>query len=95
VGINVIHRGVMFPYAIGWEPDAASLAPGILLTIDTVTESLRRGLRAIDMGPGAQKYKLSLGFELAPAHVVRARNEALPGRAYRALGRLAASARRG
>jgi CelD/BcsL family acetyltransferase involved in cellulose biosynthesis len=93
VGINVLYRDVMFPYAIGWAPDASSLAPGILLTIDTVTESLRRGLHAVDMGPGAQKYKLSLGFDVVAHHVVHATNPSIPGRSYRAVGRLAAYAR--
>ncbi len=90
VGINVVHRGVMFPYAIGWEPSASSLAPGILLTIDTVVESLRRGLHAIDMGPGAQKYKRSLGFEVVPGYVARLANPSPVGRAYRMLSRLPA-----
>lgn len=94
VGLNVVYRDVMFPYAIGWASDASSLAPGILLTIDTITSSLRRGLRAVDMGPGAQKYKLSLGFDLVPAYVARVANPSATGRSYRLLARIAAARRR-
>jgi CelD/BcsL family acetyltransferase involved in cellulose biosynthesis len=61
VRISLEHQRVLYLYNHGWDPELASLAPGILLALNSVEEATERKLRVIDMGVGEQSYKMSLG----------------------------------
>jgi CelD/BcsL family acetyltransferase involved in cellulose biosynthesis len=86
VSVDLAYAGVSYPYVLGWEPQTSSLAPGILLALNTITASLQEGLRAIDLGPGDQNYKLALGFIPESRFVLEATNPSPWGHALRAAG---------
>lgn len=92
VSIDLVHGDVSYPYNLAWEPDTSHLAPGILLTLNTVSYAIERKLRLIDLGPGEQTYKLALGFTPQTRFALHAVNRStwglLPtaaGNAYRRL----------
>jgi CelD/BcsL family acetyltransferase involved in cellulose biosynthesis len=61
VRISLEHQRVLYLYNHGWDPELASLAPGILLALNSIEEATERKLQVIDMGVGEQSYKMSLG----------------------------------
>lgn len=86
VSVELAYGGVSYPYVLGWEPQTSNLAPGILLALNAITASLQEGLRAIDLGPGDQDYKLALGFRPESRLVLEATNPSPWGHALRAAG---------
>jgi CelD/BcsL family acetyltransferase involved in cellulose biosynthesis len=93
VSVDLAYGGVSYPYVLGWEPQTSNLAPGILLALNAITASLQEGLRAIDLGPGDQNYKLALGFVPEGRFVLEATNPSPWGHALRAAGTTYASLR--
>lgn len=51
----------VFFYNTAMDPAAAKLGPGIVLELELIKDSIRRGLRHNDLGPGALEYKAILG----------------------------------
>jgi CelD/BcsL family acetyltransferase involved in cellulose biosynthesis len=86
VSIDLIHNEVYYPYCLAWEPDRSAVAPGILLALNTIAFSIDRGLRVVNLGPGEQAYKQSLGFVAQEGLKLEAGNPASAGRALRILG---------
>jgi CelD/BcsL family acetyltransferase involved in cellulose biosynthesis len=62
IDVRLSHRGVIYPYNLGWEPSVARLAPGVLLALNAIADGIARGAHTVDLGPGEQRYKLELGF---------------------------------
>jgi CelD/BcsL family acetyltransferase involved in cellulose biosynthesis len=48
-------------YNSGFDPEAAWLAPGIMLALASIRDAIDHGISRIDLGAGAQTYKLVLG----------------------------------
>lgn len=61
VRISLEHLGVLYLYNHGWDPEFASLAPGIVLALNSIEEATDRKVSVIDMGAGEQSYKMGLG----------------------------------
>jgi CelD/BcsL family acetyltransferase involved in cellulose biosynthesis len=58
-----VHFGLLGRDRVAWwfpayDPEFASYSPGLLLLLDLVAESARRGLRLVDLGRGKHHYKL-------------------------------------
>ena len=77
------HGDVLYPYAHGWDPRGARLAPGIVMALDFIRDATSRGLSSIDMGPGEQDYKAALGAPPSRRLALRAGNPAAWARALR------------
>jgi CelD/BcsL family acetyltransferase involved in cellulose biosynthesis len=88
VSLDLLHKDGYFPYSLAWSPEAAHLAPGILLTINVIHYAISRGLRIIDLGPGGQSYKLALGFVPEARLTLRVVNGSLWSKAMIAGGAL-------
>jgi CelD/BcsL family acetyltransferase involved in cellulose biosynthesis len=50
--------GEVVPYLIGFDPDWASMSPGVLVVLAAIEDAFARGDRRFDFGPGAEHYKL-------------------------------------
>jgi CelD/BcsL family acetyltransferase involved in cellulose biosynthesis len=61
VTVRLERPGGTWFYNGGFDPDAAKLAPGIALELASIRDAIERGVRRLDLGPGAQPYKLALG----------------------------------
>jgi CelD/BcsL family acetyltransferase involved in cellulose biosynthesis len=86
VSLDLVHDDCYYPYSLAWAPDAAHLAPGILLTINVIRYAIARDLRVIDLGPGGQSYKLALGFIPETRLVLHAVNRSLWGKSMTRAG---------
>jgi CelD/BcsL family acetyltransferase involved in cellulose biosynthesis len=86
ISVQLGYGTVAYPYNLGWEPEVSRLAPGILLGVSAVTDAIAREVHVIDMGPGAQSYKLALGFQPQERLTVTAVNPSAWGIALRAAG---------
>jgi CelD/BcsL family acetyltransferase involved in cellulose biosynthesis len=61
VTVRLERPGGMWFYNGGFDPEAARLAPGIALELASIRDAMERGITRLDLGPGAQPYKLALG----------------------------------
>ena len=61
VRISLEYQRVLYLYNHGWDPELASLAPGIVLALNSIEEAVDRKLSVIDMGAGEHSYKMGLG----------------------------------
>jgi CelD/BcsL family acetyltransferase involved in cellulose biosynthesis len=86
INIHLEYGGIIYPYNLGWEPEAAHLAPGILLALHAIADAIARGIRTIDLGPGEQDYKLALGFTPEQRIELRAVNPSMWGRVMKTTG---------
>jgi CelD/BcsL family acetyltransferase involved in cellulose biosynthesis len=86
VSLDLVHNDGYFPYSLAWAPEAAHLAPGILLTVNVIRYAIARGLRVIDLGPGGQSYKLALGFIPETRLTLHAVNRSLWAKSMTAAG---------
>jgi CelD/BcsL family acetyltransferase involved in cellulose biosynthesis len=83
IRISLEHQRVLYMYNHGWNPQAASLAPGIVMALNSIDKAARRGLRTIDMGAGEQDYKMALGAVPEARLTLEARNPRIWARAIR------------
>lgn len=63
--------GVYYLYNSAYEPDFASVSPGLVLCAHLIQESIDRGLDRFDFLRGPEDYKYRFGAEPIPLHNVR------------------------
>jgi CelD/BcsL family acetyltransferase involved in cellulose biosynthesis len=84
VRVSLEHQRVLYLYNHGWDPGLASLAPGIVLALNSIEEAIDRKLSVIDMGAGEQSYKMGLGAVAERRFALEAHNPRIWARAVRA-----------
>ena len=83
VRISLEYQRVLYLYNHGWDPEFASLAPGIVLALNSIEEAVGRKLRFIDMGAGEQSYKMGLGAVVQRRFALEAHNPRIWARTVR------------
>jgi CelD/BcsL family acetyltransferase involved in cellulose biosynthesis len=83
IRISLEHRRVLYLYNHGWDPEFASLAPGIVLALNSIEEAIDRKVSVIDMGTGEQSYKMGLGAVAERRFALEAHNPRIWARAVR------------
>lgn len=93
VWIGLERGSTAWYYNLGIDPDALALAPGIALQLESIRAAIDGGRRVLDLGPGADPYKLELGGVLDDRVDATAVSASARGRAVDGLDRLERSAR--
>jgi len=61
VFVRLDHGLTAYGYQIGVDPEADALSPGIVIQLRALENAIEQGMRRLDMGPGAYRYKTDLG----------------------------------
>lgn len=83
VRISLENQRVLYLYNHGWDPELASLAPGIVLALNSIEEAVARKLSVIDMGAGEHSYKMGLGAVAEGRFALEAHNPRIWARVVR------------
>ena len=93
VWIGLERGSTAWYYNLGIDPDALALAPGIALQLESIRAAIEGGRRVLDLGPGADPYKLELGGVLDDRVDAKAVSASARGHAVDGLDRLESAAR--
>ena len=93
VWIGLERGSTAWYYNLGIDPDALALAPGIALQLESIRAAIDGGRRVIDLGPGADPYKLELGGVVDDRVDAKAVSPSGRGHAVDGLDRLERAAR--
>lgn len=93
VWIGLERGSTSWYYNLGIDPGALALAPGIALQLESIRAAIDAGRRVLDLGPGADPYKLELGGVLDDRVDAKAVSPSARGWAVDGLDRLERGAR--
>lgn len=85
VFVRLDHGLTAYGYQIGVDPEADALSPGIVIQLHSLEDAISQGMRWLDMGPGAYRYKTDLGGVAVTRHRLTATCGSVRGQAV-ALG---------